>query len=535
MASKRDYADSASDNSVESAAKRSKNQSNKARQHQNSHIDPTWGQKYVFGNHDGATTVPVDPELDFEDDGDAMAYLKSVRQEANGIPHLLVAPKIPIGPQLPTGFQPSIRDDELKEGEEDGHIDRGLYDEGTGDFRGRYVDGAYIGAPESWDDDAAYGDDPDDEDGAAWDGDAAEQDDDDASDAAIHEAYFASLLSHYSALRTLLHSKPPDEAVQNLSRTHSPFVGHFGPRSATFKIWDHRLRTADPSPVQVASMDKDSVLRVLRVLLSGSFLRRGGEIAERTSRWVWALLARLPDRGELNHVEMSWIRDLGRRAVLMNQSLADMANLREALEGDLGVHDAIDDSSDDEAVLEDMEVDENDGEVVDAGDAEDATADREVQAIHLREGRDVEQTKQGETDFSDNNKLPESEPLELAVEPRVEPRRKKTKDDDVQSEPMDCSEDGEASEGQVPRDSQAPQSEAENLESLEAMRSRILAELDTVEVQGAEEEAIEKQAAEDRWRARTNMRATLNMILTVAGDFYGQRDLLEFREPFTGM
>ncbi|CRJ96316.1 hypothetical protein BN1723_008608, partial [Verticillium longisporum] len=232
---------------------------------------------------------------------------------------------------------------------------------------------------------------------------------------------------------------------------------------------------------------------------------------------------------------MSWIRDLGRRAVLMNQSLADMANLREALEGDLGVHDAIDDSSDDEAVLEDMEVDENDGEVVDAGDAEDATADREDQAIHLREGRDVEQTEQGETDFSDNNKVPESEPLEPAVEPRVEPRRKETKDDDVQSEPMDCSEDGEASEGQVPRDSQAPQSEAENLESLEAMRSRILAELDTVEVQGAEEEAIEKQAAEDRWRARTNMRATLNMILTVAGDFYGQRDLLEFREPFTGM
>ncbi|KAL9947944.1 hypothetical protein D7B24_001764 [Verticillium nonalfalfae] len=532
MASKRDYADSASDHSVEPAAKRSKSQSNKARQHQNSHIDPTWGQKYVFGNHDGATTVPVDPELDFEDDGDAMAYLKSVRQEANGIPHLLVAPKIPIGPQLPTDFQHWTSDDEPKEGEEDRHMDRGLYDEGTGDFRGRYVDGAYIGAPESWDEDAAYGDD---EDGAAWDGDAAEQDEDDASDAAIHEAYFASLLSHYSALRTLLHSKPPEEAVQNLSRTHSPFVGHFGPRSATFKIWDHRLRTADPSPVQVASMDKDSVLRVLRVLLSGSFLRRGGEIAERTSRWVWALLARLPDRGELNHVEMSWIRDLGRRAVLMNQSLADMANLREALEGDLGVHDAIDDSSDDDAVLEDMEVDENDGEVVDAGDAEDATAGQDDRAIHRREGRGAEQTEQGETDDGDNDKAPESEPLEPAAEPRVEPRRKDTKDDDVQSEPMDCPEDGEASEEQVPRDPQAPRSEAENPESLEAMRSRILAALDTVEVQGAEEEATEKQAAEDRWRARTNMRATLNMILTVAGDFYGQRDLLEFREPFTGM
>jgi hypothetical protein len=33
-------------------------------------------------------------------------------------------------------------------------------------------------------------------------------------------------------------------------------------------------------------------------------------------------------------------------------------------------------------------------------------------------------------------------------------------------------------------------------------------------------------------RAKANVRTTLNMILTVAGEFYGQRDLLEFRDPF---
>lgn len=78
MTSKRSYeASEGNDGAQQPASKRNKN--NKARDHQNAHIDPTWGQKYVFSSAAGSTTVPVDPELDFEDDGDAMAYLKSVR------------------------------------------------------------------------------------------------------------------------------------------------------------------------------------------------------------------------------------------------------------------------------------------------------------------------------------------------------------------------------------------------------------------------------------------------------------------------
>jgi hypothetical protein len=54
-------------------------QSSKSRQHQNSGIDPTWGQKYVFSSCHDATTIPAGEESDFEDDADAMAYLMSVR------------------------------------------------------------------------------------------------------------------------------------------------------------------------------------------------------------------------------------------------------------------------------------------------------------------------------------------------------------------------------------------------------------------------------------------------------------------------
>ncbi|KAF9875036.1 hypothetical protein CkaCkLH20_07302 [Colletotrichum karsti] len=503
MATKR----TATDSDMEPAPKRNKKPNNhKSRDHQNAHIDPTWGQKYVFSASESATTVPVDSELDFEDDADAMAYLRSVRTQANGIPHLLVAPKIPIGPQLPQDFQNIKReDDEDVENGEDAEEDREIYSSGQGDFRGYYHDGAYTARPAAWDEEPARdaydeGELQDDEDGYY------DPNEDDPT--ALYEAYFASILSRFHKLRATLHTKPPASAVAALPKTHGHYVGAFGPKSSTFSIWSVRLRTSDPLPAQVASMDKDGVLRVVRVLLGGKFLRRGYDLTERTSRWLWALLARLPERGELNHAEIGWVRDLGRRAVLMMQSLADMARLRDALEGegmDLGVHDAVDESSDDEDVMREMEVDEKDGE---------ASAPE----------KSTEQTPQS----AQSEAKDPVEPKMQADEGEVEDGEV---DDDQKSEPMDVSEDGEVDEGEVP-EQPAP------AETLEEARARLLAQLETttaeVPAEVVEVEDDEKRMS-DQLRARMNMRATLNMILTVAGEFYGQRDLLEFRDPFTGM
>ena len=80
MSVKREYEDMSDGEISEPDSKRAKKHGAKQRerQHQNSGIDPTWGQKYVFGNED-ATTVPRGQESDFEDDSEAMAYLMSVR------------------------------------------------------------------------------------------------------------------------------------------------------------------------------------------------------------------------------------------------------------------------------------------------------------------------------------------------------------------------------------------------------------------------------------------------------------------------
>jgi len=79
MASKRELEGVLETEPTEPARKRPKAAAGSKREHQNANIDPTWGQKYVFSSLGDATTVPTDPDIEFEDDGDAMAYLSSVR------------------------------------------------------------------------------------------------------------------------------------------------------------------------------------------------------------------------------------------------------------------------------------------------------------------------------------------------------------------------------------------------------------------------------------------------------------------------
>ncbi|KAL2686980.1 hypothetical protein Neosp_004527 [[Neocosmospora] mangrovei] len=472
MTTKREFQEAEDGDTPKRENKRPKKQGSKARQHQHSNIDPTWGQKYVFSGSGNATTVPAGEESEFEDDSEAMAYLSSVRQEANGIPHLLVAPKVQIGPQLPADFE---RDDDADQ-DDQGPTDRSIYETGIGDSRGYYEDGAYVGLPE-------YGEEDDYEEGEA----PEYEDDDFDEERAIHEAYFASLMDQYLHLRSVLHTKPP------LKRPLS-----------TLPIASYHRRAFRSSIVT----DRYTILRILRVLLGGKFLRRGYTLPERTSRWLWALLARLPDKGELNYAEIGWVRDLGRRAVLLGRSLAEMAALREELaEGGLGAHEAVDKSSSDEDVVVDGEELEVEGAVSPEQDEDDTTPP------------DVDQSE-GQPSKADTA---EPQPANPASKPDTEEGEIDDEEDDVA---MDIASESEAEDGEV-----APQPK----EDLEEAKARLLAQLDngpTSDDPDAEAEA-EKEAAKQRSRA--NLRATLNMILTVAGEFYGQRDLLEFREPFVGM
>ncbi|KAK8150030.1 hypothetical protein G3M48_004621 [Beauveria asiatica] len=454
----------------------------KARPKQNSSVDPNSGQNYVFATYHNATTIPVGEESDFEDDTDAMAYLMSVRTQASGIPHVLAAPRRQIGPQIPNDFV-KFKHEESDDGEikveEDDEVDTSIHSTGLGDGRGFYEDGAYIGRDYYWDD--AEGSD---------DWGEVEDEDGEVSDAAVLEAYSSAIMHQYHRLRAVLSRPPPADAAKRIASSQATYAAAFGPGSTAMKVWPPLLRNTDPTPLQVSLMSKDTVIRILRLMLGGKFLRRGYPLPERTSRWIWALLARLPERGELNHSEIGWVRDLGRRAVLLGTSLSEMAALREELaEGGLGVNDAVDASSSDDEVVAD-ELDGQEEVVVPDGD---------------EPGKMNSKPDQGAGE----------EGTEAAEEGQ----------DDVA---MDLESDSD--EGEIREDEEERPSEKD--ESLEAAKAAFLARL---EVQASDDEDDEEELDAVRERSRMNMRATLNMILTITGEFYGQRDLLEFREPFVGM
>ena len=333
-------------------------------------------------------------------------------------------------------------------------------------------------------------------------GEYPEGEDDYDEEVAIREAYFASVMEQYLNLRNILHAEPPQNARSRLAKAQLKTEAPADNQSSVIATWSRLLRDTDPHPLQVAHMSKDTTLRILRIMLGGKFLRRGYTLSERTSRWIWALLARLPDKGELNYAEIGWIRDLGRRAVLLGRSLAEMAALRDELaEGGLGAHEAVDRSSSDEDIMADPEDLEIEGAVSAGEDEEDSTPAETEQ--------EVEQTPKAIEPTTISPPKPDAEEGEI------------DEDEDVA---MDIASDSDAEEGEV--------AATEPQESLEAAKERLLAQIKSGPAPEDDEDA-EKEAAKQR--LRSNLRATLNMILTVAGEFYGQRDLLEFREPFVGM
>lgn len=407
------------------------------------------------------------------------------RHQANGIPRLLVAPKA--GPQLPPHLASS-------DSPNDEAVDRSIYGNGIGDSRGYYHDGAYTAAPDSEysETDMQIEDDSD----AERRNDAANA----VAQKALQQSYFSTLISQFQALRDLLHADPPHELVAALDREHGSFVGDFGPRSKTFAVWNHRIRYTDPHPVQIAAMDKRNALKVLRIVLGGKFIRRGHELRERTSRWIWALLARLPDRGEMDYTEVGWVRELGKRAVLMMVSIAQMDALRDRVDDDLE-GDGPGSEDGEEGILEEVVVDDQD----------EPSAEQHIQnGVSEQPGNETAATDAAAASTMGPDGAPDDGEIDMDLD------------------------DGEVSDASsTARDIQA---------DIAAAKARLLQKLGSPEQDSnpAVEPAAglvqeEEDAALEKARVEANTRATLNMILTVAGELYGQRDLLEFRDPFPAL
>lgn len=352
--------------------------------------------------------------------------------------------------------------------------DEELYDSGYGDSRGYYSDGVYVSRQAL---------------GVATDFDdfAYEQGDDDiVQEVDPQVAHHKSLIQRFEKLRQKLKSLP-SHPIPTVPGSRPMEVDHNKSMRAEVASWSHVLFSAPPKLAQLAAMSHYTVHWLLSHLptLMNRAKWTGGESGGEGGKgrnlgyWIWGLLAKLDDVGLLSSEEVSVVRVLAKRAGSMILGL-DIELDERPNEDDLNDHG--DAGPSEEVVLQ---------EQVQDGDAE-------VDALDEDGHDELEGARQGA--FAETSNVPEDEPS----------LRRRNSSSNI--------DDDEA---------------FETRRLLAEAKARLLARTAPADAQANEDgEAIPVQEldASDGLTGESSMKGTLDMILTIAGECYGQRDLLVARD-----
>ncbi|KAL3420376.1 V-SNARE [Phlyctema vagabunda] len=479
-------------------------------------VDPTYGQRSAIPGLDGGAYLDDEDDLEYdEDDMGALAYLRSVRQEATGIPNLLVAPKA--------------------KAQQDGEPDHAIYNDGVGDHRGWYEGGAYVAAPESQTDEESK-----------------------ESKRVAQSVCYDSILERFENLRDRLKRAPPPELVQTLDSDH-PIYLPVNSDHVVFGKWSWILKNVEPHPAQLASMNKGTAFRLLGMLTKGAMLKRGCEVSRCVSLWVWGLLARVPEAGELTNLEVSIIRELGKKVVLVgvgfkeakewksemdkveadfeDQPTEQMQDYEEAVEADENNANACLDGNttytDDEyggaSLLgvsgrgtsntergHDMPATSHSGEVED----DDLYSNEATLATLSNDAM------QSLPQLDENPEPKDGPPSELSPEELAAAKMR------ILARLTESSDECKPSEtGSEPVPQMAPSTKISSGPEFSEEPLPMLNE-GLMSSNPASEGTLQNTSATVELSPTLNTRVTLDMVLTVAGELYGQRDLLEFRESW---
>jgi hypothetical protein len=210
-----------------------------------------------------------DDSLSEEDE--AMAYLKAVRSERQGMPTVLRA---------------------VEESSDD--IDYTL-----GDSRGYYVDDCYIARP------------------------VLRPEAPRKSTISAKEAYTAMLKRRFDAMRARLSDEYLVGDTETRTEDDKPVPQPNAGKKAYAECVE-MVQNMPPSLAQLQALDQEDTLSMLE-LIQKHFFKRGETLRPNASAWIWALLAKLNDVGTMNNDEVFVLRDLGKRALVIQISFNNAA------------------------------------------------------------------------------------------------------------------------------------------------------------------------------------------------------------------
>ncbi|EGD84758.1 hypothetical protein H112_08470 [Trichophyton rubrum D6] len=401
-------------------------------QYQQPRSDPVFGQRHAFP---GLDDVSQDGELFYGPADDGIEYLRMVRSEARNLPVFFVA-KGKLDPQIKKDSRHPTSADASSIGTPQETEQTWIYSDGVCAAVSNTVPENQLEAGNS---------EPEDP----------------------QEQYYNLLRHRFLLLRSTLKCVPPAKLIAALDNSHPISLPADNPRART--EWTTLVKTVEPQMVQLACMDLDSVLRVLRIVtrsLSEAAKSPSCSWTTRIAAWAWGLLGRCRDVGEMSSEEVGELRDLGKRAGKILSKIREkesQAMLSSGVEGN-SIADRQNSDWDDGDEAEDMQ--------------EETGEDNTVQ--EPKDGSFRDETKDMSAGAED-----ESEALELAKK-RLQGMLS-------------------GSYAEVPESEQAAPSTANDLDSNKG-----------------------HQLLKSEWKY--NARAMLDMILTIVGEFYGQRDLLELRD-----
>lgn len=268
--------------------------------------------------------------------------------------------------------------------------------------------------------------------------------------------------------------------------------------------WLPLLRVTDPVPRQIVAMDQGMVLKLLK-LITVSCLKRRHNIETRLGRWIWALLGRLEDVGCLTSEEVSVIRELGKRAVWVLAGKMQNPATGQAVDSEVPEY-----------------LQEDSLEAVDC-DAEECTNNPpsilQTQEATRGTTEPMAGTPNGSSTYAEAS---EGLPIDLSMAPSSLQNHNGRKPQIHDCRSIGPNEgDGERATGEP---ALAPVTST-TLDHYEAdvteAKQHLLAQLSTTQV-------VEEGEA----FPSSNTSATLDMIISIVGELYGQTDLLEFREKW---
>lgn len=292
------------------------------------------------------------------------------------------------------------------------------------------------------------------------------------------EAYYASLCDRFAALSSALRLSPHSSATLTTSTAFNP---------SSRASWRRFIVNMQPTSLIVSKLRQEEVmhgLEVLETVLSMANMQRHKNIG----LWAWGLLARCRDVGEMGSEEVGVLRDLGKKAI---------AVLRGVTAGLYRDHSENGENDDEDKGEEEPESQTNADADADADAGADANANGPAQVSESR----LLLSDSAATSLDDSPHV-----IEAAKQLLLKSLTEESPGEVAIAETMSL--------GSQP--AHAVESERESGRE----EAKKIVESETPICNGGKQEDDEKSF---------KMHVTLDMIITIVGELYGQKDLLQGR------